>query len=153
MFRRRIDQVNVRCRPRGMRSAAGALIAAILVLSGCSLGNLTMPGEEEDWLEADPIQTSLIPAVNPVVDLLKQARSFLNTDNMASVVLVMSSFQGTWENASAVIEPFAGEQWPLIEAAANRVITIFDGGSIPQESTARPAIEGLIDQLESLVNP
>ena len=142
-------------RPRLRRSVAAGGIALVVMLAGClpTYETLSPPDAESDPLSAEATLTALEPAVDPVIDVLKQARSFINTGNMASTILILGNFPTLWENATAVIEPLAGDRWPPIEAAAERLITVFDGSSIPDESTARPAVEGLMTQLESLMNP
>lgn len=144
-----------RSTPSCLRGAAAVGIALVVALASCSLGNesLRPPDAETDPLSTEATLTALTPAVDPVIDVLKQARSFVNTDNMASTMLILSNFPTLWGEATAVIEPLAGERWPPIEAAANRLITIFDGSSIPEAATARPAIEDLMEKLQSLMIP
>ena len=154
MFCQPIDPIEAPSRTRWRRVVTAGGVALVVMLTGCfpTYETLSPPEAESDPLSAEATLMALTPAVEPVIDVLKQARSYINTDNMASTIVVLSNFPTLWDKATAVIEPLAGEQWPPIEAAATRVISIFDGSSIPEEATAKPAIEDLMNKLQSLLD-
>lgn len=96
-------------------------------------------------------KAALAPALNPVLDLLKKSEGEVKGGNMAAAIASMGGFKALWTTASPVIQPLAGDKWPLINTAANLVLSTFDKGATPDASTAGSAISGLIGPLSALL--
>lgn len=96
-------------------------------------------------------QAALGQAVTPVLDLLKKSEGEVKAGNMASAVAAMGGFQALWNTASPVIRPIAGDKWPLINTAANLVLSTFAKGSTPTPANAGSALTGLIGPLSALL--
>jgi hypothetical protein len=89
--------------------------------------------------------------VTPVLDLLKKSEGEVKAGNMASAIAAMGGFQALWNTASPVIRPIAGDKWPLINTAANLVLSTFAKGSTPTPANAGSALTGLIGPLSALL--
>jgi hypothetical protein len=96
-------------------------------------------------------QAALAPAVNPVLDLLRKSETEVKGGNLAAATASMGGFKALWLTASPVIQPLAGDKWPLINTAANLVLSTFDKGATPDAATAGSAISGLIGPLSALL--
>jgi hypothetical protein len=96
-------------------------------------------------------QAALGQAVTPVIDLLKKSEGEVKAGNIASAVAAMGGFQALWNTASPVIKPIAGDKWPLINTAANLVLSTFAKGATPTPATASSALTGLIGPLSALL--
>jgi len=95
-------------------------------------------------------QAALAPAVNPVIDMLKEGRREIEAGNVDKANLTMARFKPLWERSSPVIEPLAGDKFPAIENAANTIIETF-GDQQPDAGPASAAISGLLGPLSSLM--
>jgi len=139
--------------------AAVALAAAgTLTLTGCSPSTkeaATQTGEQMGDAAKDAAvatgKAALAPAVNPVLDLLKKSEGEVKGGNMATAIATMGGFKALWTTAAPVIQPLAGDKWPLINTAANLVLSTFDKGATPDATTAGSAISGLIGPLSALL--
>jgi hypothetical protein len=96
-------------------------------------------------------QAALTQAVNPVIDLLRKARTQVKEGDMAEASTTMNGFSTLWVTAGPVIQPLAGDSWPTIDAAAQQVLTTFDNGTPPDRDTASNAISGLMAPLNALL--
>ena len=139
------------------RSTIAVAALAALALTGCS-------GTQEAARQAgDQVgdaaktaatatgQAALGQAVTPVLDLLKKSEGEVKAGNMASAIAAMGGFQALWNTASPVIRPIAGDKWPLINTAANLVLSTFAKGSTPTPANAGSALTGLIGPLSALL--
>lgn len=96
-------------------------------------------------------QAALAPAVTPVLDLLKKSEGEVKAGKLAEAIAAMGGFQALWNTAAPIIQPIAGDKWPLINTAANLVLSTFAKGSTPTAATASSAITGLIGPLTALL--
>jgi hypothetical protein len=96
-------------------------------------------------------QAALAPAVTPVLDLLKKGESEVNAGNLGAAAATLGGFKAVWDKAAPVIRPLAGDKWPMIETAANLVLSTFGGGGTPTAAAAGSALSGLIGPLSSLI--
>jgi hypothetical protein len=139
------------------RSVIAVAAVAALGLTGCS-------GTQEAAKQAGDAattaattaatatgQAALGQAVTPVLDLLKKSEGEVKAGNIASAVAAMGGFQALWNTASPVIKPIAGDKWPLINTAANLVLSTFAKGATPTPATASSALTGLIGPLSALL--
>jgi hypothetical protein len=144
--------------------AAVALAAAgALTLTGCSPNSTKEAAQQTGEQMGDAAKdaavatgkaagkAALAPAVNPVLDLLKKSEGEVKAGNVAAAIASMGGFKALWTTASPVIQPLAGDKWPLINTAANLVLSTFDKGKTPDASTAGSAIGGLIGPLSALL--
>jgi len=150
--------------------AAVALAAAgALTLSGCSpstkeaatqtgesMGDAakeaaTATGEAAKKAATVVDKAALAPAVNPVLDLLRKSEGEVKGGNLATAIATMGGFKALWATAGPVIQPLAGDKWPIIDTAAKLVLSTFDKGATPDASTAGSAIGGLIGPLSALL--
>ena len=140
--------------------AAVALAAAgALTLTGCSPNSTkeaaTQTGEQMGDAAKDAAvatgKAALAPAVNPVLDLLRKSEGEVKAGNVATAIATMGGFKALWTTAAPVIQPLAGDKWPLINTAANLVLSTFDKGATPDAATAGSAIGGLIGPLSALL--
>ena len=135
-------------------SAGLALTAAgSLALAGCSATKDAATGVGEAAKDAATAtgQAALAPAVTPVLDLLRKGESEVNDGNVGAAVATLGGFKAVWDKAAPVIRPLAGDKWPMIETAANMVLSTFGGGGTPTAAAAGSAISGLIGPLSSLI--
>jgi hypothetical protein len=134
-------------RPGGRLLSTGlALVAA----GGLALGGCAQVSEKVDEAATGTGQAALAPAVNPVLDLLRQGESQVQAGNLSAAMATMGGFQGLWSKAAPVIRPLAGDRWPAIEGAANTLLATF-GGEQPTAENAQSAISGLIGPLSALL--
>jgi len=96
-------------------------------------------------------QAALGQAVTPVLDLLNKTEGEVKAGNMASAIAAMGGFQALWNTASPVIKPIVGDKWPLINTAANLVLSTFAKGATPTPANASSALTGLIGPLSALL--
>jgi hypothetical protein len=96
-------------------------------------------------------QAALAPAVQPVLDLLTKSEGDIKAGNLSGAVAAMGGFKSLWDKAAPVIQPLAGDKWPMINTAANLVISTFDKGATPDAGAAGSAISGLIGPLSGLL--
>jgi hypothetical protein len=96
-------------------------------------------------------QAALAPAVQPVLDLLSKSEGDIKAGNLGGAVAAMGGFKALWDKAAPVIQPLAGDKWPMINTAANQVISTFDKGASPDAGAAGSAITGLIGPLSALL--
>jgi hypothetical protein len=146
------------------RSLIAAAAISALALSGCS-GTQEVARDEgqaaKDAASAtgDAAKTAasatgnaaLSTAVSPVLDLLNKSEGQVKSGNLAGAIASMGGFQLLWNTAAPVIQPIAGDKWPLINTAANLVLSTFAKGSTPTAATAGSAISGLIGPLSALL--
>ncbi|MEB3194404.1 MAG: hypothetical protein VKO19_04685 [Cyanobacteriota bacterium] len=96
-------------------------------------------------------KAALAPAVTPVIDLLKKSEGEVKGGNLAAAVASMGGFKVLWEAAAPVIQPLAGDKWPVINTAANLVLSTFAPGATPAADKAGSALTGLIGPLSALL--
>jgi hypothetical protein len=96
-------------------------------------------------------QAALGQAVTPVLDLLKKSEGEVKAGNLAAAIASMGGFMGLWNTAAPIIKPLAGDKWPLINTAANLVLSTFAKGATPTPATASSALTGLIGPLSALL--
>ena len=94
-------------------------------------------------------QAALGQAVTPVIDLLKKSEGEVKAGNMTQAIASMGGFLALWNTASPVIKPLVGDKWPLINTAANLVLSTFAKGATPPPANARSALTGLIGPLSA----
>jgi len=150
------------------RSTIAAAALAALALTGCSgtqeaarqagdqVGQAAKDaaattGEAAKTAATATGQAALGQAVTPVLDLLKKSEGEVKGGNIAAAVAAMGGFQALWNTASPVIKPIAGDKWPLINTAANLVLSTFAKGATPAPATASSALTGLIGPLSALL--
>jgi hypothetical protein len=135
--------------------SAGLALAAAgsLALTGCSATKDAATGVGEAAKDAATAtgQAALAPAVTPVLDLLKKGESEVNAGNLGAAAATLGGFKAVWDKAAPVIRPLAGDKWPMIETAANLVLSTFAGGGTPTAAAAGSALSGLIGPLSSLI--
>lgn len=93
---------------------------------------------------------ALNTAVTPVLDLLGKAETQLKSGNLAEVAATMGGFGAIWTTAKPVIQPLAGDKWPMIEKAADQLSATFAKGT-PSAADATSALTGLMGPLSALV--
>jgi hypothetical protein len=132
--------------------------AGSLALAGCSPSEreaAQKTGESMGDAARDAATTTgrvaLAPAVNPVLDLLRKAESQVNQGNVAAAITTMGGFSALWATAAPVIQPLAGDKWPMIDNAAKLALNTFEKGATPDAAAAGSAITGLMGPLNSLV--
>ncbi|MFN7678305.1 MAG: hypothetical protein ACK5QW_06875 [Cyanobacteriota bacterium] len=96
-------------------------------------------------------QAALAPAVNPVLDLLKKGEGQVKAGDLAAAAATLGGFQALWDKAAPVIQPLAGDKWPLIDTAAKTVASTFAAGAKPDAAAAGSAITGLMGPLSGLL--
>jgi hypothetical protein len=153
---------------RVLRAALALAAAGTLGLMGCSrtkdaamdagkeMGQMAEKatsgvGDAAKDAASGAAQTALAPAVNPVLDLLRQGKEQVEQGNLAAAVATMGGFEALWAKASPVIQPLAGDKWPAIEAAAKQVSAVFPAGATPDGEKAGAAISGLMGPLKALM--
>ncbi len=124
-------------------------LAGGLTLTGCDQATQSVKDAATN-AATGAAQTALGPAVAPVLDLLKQGQSKVAAGDLAGAVTAMGGFQAIWEKAGPMIQPLAGDKWPVIDTAAKTVISTFGQGS-PSAANANAAISGLMGPLSALV--
>ncbi|MEB3304546.1 MAG: hypothetical protein VKK99_08120 [Cyanobacteriota bacterium] len=97
-------------------------------------------------------KAALAPAVTPVIDLLKKSEGEVKAGNIAAAVAGMGGFKALWTTAAPIIQPLAGDKWPLINTAANLVLSTFAPGTTPTADKAGNALTGLIGPLSALLS-
>lgn len=96
-------------------------------------------------------EAALAPAVTPVLDLLRKGEEQLKGGNLGAAIATMGGFSALWATAAPVIQPLAGDKWPMIDAAAKVVLNTFDKGASPDATAAGSAITGLMGPLSALL--
>lgn len=94
---------------------------------------------------------ALSTAVTPVVDLLKKSEGEVKAGNIAAAVAGMGGFKALWNVAAPIVQPIAGDKWPMINTAANLVLSTFAPGTTPTADKAGNALTGLIGPLSALM--
>jgi len=94
---------------------------------------------------------ALSTAVTPVVDLLKKSEGEVKAGNIAAAVAGMGGFKALWNVAAPIVQPIAGDKWPIINTAANLVLSTFAPGTTPTADKAGNALTGLIGPLSALM--
>ena len=146
------------------RSVVGLAAVSLLSLTGCSgtqeaarqAGDTVSDaakttGDAAKNVATAPGQAALAPAVTPVLDLLKKSEGEVKGGKLAEAVAAMGGFAALWKTASPVIQPLAGDKWPMINTAANLVLSTFAKGATPTQDAAGSAITGLIGPLSALL--
>jgi hypothetical protein len=141
-----------RAQQRAQRRAVRLLTAglALTVAGGLTLSGCAQMGKKVDDAATTTAQAALAPTVNPVLNLLRQGQNQAEAGNLTGAIATMSGFQAAWSNAAPIIRPVAGDQWPAIEAAADKVLETF-GAEKPSADQAESAISGLLGPLSALV--
>ncbi|WP_157665423.1 hypothetical protein [Cyanobium sp. NIES-981] len=124
-------------------------LAGGLALGGCQKASQTMQDTVKEAASSAG-QAALAPAVNPVLDLLRQGDAQLNGGNLRAALGTLGGFPALWQKAAPMIQPLAGEKWPAIDSAAQMLIQTV-GGSAPTQAEASSAVSGLIAPLKALV--
>lgn len=139
------------------RSVIAVAAVAALGLTGCS-GTQEAAKQAGDAAKTAATatatatgQAALGQAVTPVIDLLKKSEGEVKAGKLAEAVAAMGGFQALWNTAAPVIQPIAGDKWPLINTAANLVLSTFAKGATPTPATASSALTGLIGPLSALL--
>lgn len=96
-------------------------------------------------------EAALAPAVTPVLDLLRKGEAEVKGGNLAAAIATMGGFSALWATASPVIQPLAGDKWPMIDGAAKVVLKTFDKDASPDAAAAGSAISGLMGPLSALI--
>ncbi|KEF42447.1 MAG: hypothetical protein ER33_06220 [Cyanobium sp. CACIAM 14] len=141
---------------RFLRRGFALAAAGSLALAGCQQTQQTVKeaaggmGEAAKQAATGAAQQALGPAVQPVLDLLKQGEADLKAGNLGAAVTAMGGFQALWAKAAPVIQPLAGDKWPAIETAAKQVSSTFASGAKPDAAAAGAAISGLMGPLSAL---
>lgn len=146
------------------RSLIAAAAISALAISGCTatkeaatgVGDAaktaaSATGEAAKQAAVSTGQAALAPAVTPVLDLLKKSEGEVKAGKLAEAIAAMGGFQALWNTAAPIIQPIAGDKWPLINTAANLVLSTFAKGSTPTAANATSAITGLIGPLSALL--
>ncbi|MFM7235987.1 MAG: hypothetical protein ACKOYK_04325 [Cyanobium sp.] len=94
---------------------------------------------------------ALSTAVTPVIDLLKKSEGEVKGGNIPAAVASMGGFKALWNTAAPIIQPIAGDKWPVINTAANLVLSTFAPGTTPTADKAGNALTGLIGPLSALL--
>ncbi|QNI72073.1 hypothetical protein [Cyanobium sp. NS01] len=128
---------------------AAAALAGGLLLSGCQQVSQTMPDAVRDAATATG-QAALTPAVTPVLDLLSKGKTELNSGNLQSALATLGGFSALWQKAAPVIQPLAGDKWPMIDQGAQQLISTVDQSN-PTEGETSSAISGLMGPLSALI--
>jgi hypothetical protein len=124
---------------------------ALAVAGGLSLSGCNQVSETVQNAATSTGQAALAPAVNPVLDLLRQGKRDVKAGNMSTAIATMGGFQAIWDQAAPVIRPLAGDKWSTIETAANLVLKTFASGASPDANAASSAISGLMGPLSALI--
>lgn len=146
------------------RSVIAAAAVSALALTGCSATKEAATGMGDAAKDAASAtgeaaknaatatgQAALAPAVTPVLDLLKKSEGEVKAGKLAEAIAAMGGFQALWNTAAPIIQPIAGDKWPLINTAANLVLSTFAKGATPTAANASSAITGLIGPLSALL--
>jgi hypothetical protein len=150
------------------RSTIAAAALASLALTGCSgtqeaarqagdqVGQAAKDaaattGEAAKTAATATGEAALGQAVTPVLDLLKKSEGDVKAGKLAEAIAAMGGFQGLWNTAAPIIKPMAGDKWPIINTAANLVLSTFAKGSTPTQANASSALTGLIGPLSALL--
>ena len=123
-------------------------VSGALLLGSCQQARQTI----EDTAKQAATSTgkaALAPAVNPVLDLLRQGDSQLNGGQLQAALATLGGFPGLWQKAAPIIQPLAGEQWPAIDSAAQVLISTLEDN--PDKAETSSALSGLIAPLSALV--
>jgi hypothetical protein len=123
-------------------------LAGGLLLSGCQQAKQTMQEKVQEAATTTG-QAALAPAVNPVLDQLKQADAQLSGGKLQAALTTLGGFPALWQKAAPVIQPLAGDKWPAIDQAAQLLIKTV--GSNPTGSEASSAVTGLMGPLSALI--
>ena len=129
-------------------SGLAVALAGGLVLTGCDQATQGVKNAATT-AAAGAAQSALGPAVAPVLDLLKQCQSKVDSGDLAGATASMGGFQALWDKAAPVIQPLAGDKWADIETAAQGVTSTFGQGT-PSAVDAAAAIGGLMGPLSAL---
>ncbi len=144
------------------RSLIAAIAASALALTGCSATQDAATGVGEAAKDAATGeaaknaatatgQAALAPALNPVLDLLRTSEGQVKAGKLSEAIAGMGGFQALWNTAAPIIQPIAGDKWPMINTAANLVLSTFAKGATPTAANAGSAITGLIGPLSALM--
>ena len=140
--------------------SAGMAVAAAsaFALTGCSQSAneaARQTGEQVGQAAKDAAtntgKAALAPAINPVLDLLTKSEGEVKAGNLAGAIASMGGFKVLWNTAAPVIQPLAGDKWPVINTAAQLVLSTFDKGAKPTQANALSAITGMIGPLSALL--
>ncbi|MFQ6539527.1 MULTISPECIES: hypothetical protein [Aphanothece] len=123
-------------------------LAGGLLLSSCQQAKQTVQDTVKEAATTTG-QAALAPAVNPVLDLLRQGDAQLNGGKLQAALTTLGGFPALWQKAAPVIQPLAGDKWPAIDQAAQLLIKTV-GGS-PSGGEASSAVTGLIGPLSALM--
>jgi hypothetical protein len=132
-------------------------MAGTLALSGCTATKEAAQQTGETMGDAAKTaatatgNAALSTAVTPVVDLLKKSEGEVKAGNVAAAIASMGGFKALWNAAAPVIQPIAGDKWPVINTAANLVLSTFAPGTTPTADKAGSALTGLIGPLSALL--
>jgi hypothetical protein len=128
-------------------------MAGTLALSGCTATKeaAQQTGDAAKTAATATGNAALASATTPVIDLLKKSESEVKGGNLAAAVASMGGFKALWDAAAPVIQPIAGDKWPVINTAANLVLSTFAPGTTPTADKAGSALTGLIGPLSALL--
>lgn len=128
-------------------------MAGTLALSGCTATKeaAQQTGDAAKTAATATGNAALATATTPVIDLLKKSEGEVKAGNLAAAVASMGGFKALWDAAAPVIQPIAGDKWPVINTAANLVLSTFAPGTTPTADKAGSALTGLIGPLSALL--
>lgn len=128
-------------------------MAGTLALSGCTATKeaAQQTGDAAKTAATATGNAALATATTPVIDLLKKSEGEVKGGNLAAAVASMGGFKALWDAAAPVIQPIAGDKWPVINTAANLVLSTFAPGTTPTADKAGSALTGLIGPLSALL--
>ena len=128
-------------------------MAGTLALSGCTATKeaAQQTGDAAKTAATATGNAALATATTPVIDLLKKSEGEVKAGNLAAAVASMGGFKALWNAAAPVIQPIAGDKWPVINTAANLVLSTFAPGTTPTADKAGSALTGLIGPLSALL--
>ena len=124
-----------------MKQVAGAGETAVGVAAGAA-------NSAKDEIAAGG-QAALQGALKPVLNLLEQSESDVQSGDMAAAATAMKGFAPVWEKASPVIQKLSGDSWEGINNAATTAMSTFNMDNLNPDS-ASEALQSLIAPLKKL---
>ena len=132
---------------RSFALMAALAAAGSLTLSSCS-PSAREAGRQSGEAMGDAAtatgQAALGKAINPVLDLLGKGETQITDGNLAGAIATMGGFSALWATAAPVIQPLAGDKWPMVDSAAKTVLKTFGKDANPDASAAGSAITCLL---------
>jgi hypothetical protein len=133
-----------------LQSSLALLAVGSLTLTACTQATDTVQQAAGEMAEGAS-NAALTAAVNPVLDLLRKGQAQVNDGNLETATVTMGGFASLWQKAAPVIQPLAGDKWPMINTAAELVQSTFSAGTTPDAANATAAISGMMGPLKALI--